>query len=91
MSGESGRVTFENDVVFGTGGGRELKCNVYRPPEQRSDAASVLLVHGGAWVIGDNRCCGLYSSVGAFLASQGIGAVQGGRLLCGRLVGRLVR
>ena len=54
MSGESGRVTIENDVVFGTGGGRELKCNVYRPPEQRSDAASVLLVHGGAWTTGDH-------------------------------------
>ena len=27
------------------------------------------------WILGDNRCCGLYSSVGQFLASQGIGAV----------------
>ena len=35
----------------------------------------VVLVHGGAWVVGDNRCCGLYSSVGEFLASRGIGAV----------------
>src|SRR5262249_837040 len=35
----------------------------------------VLLVHGGVWMVGDNRCCGLYSSVGEFLASQGIAAV----------------
>jgi acetyl esterase/lipase len=35
----------------------------------------VVLVHGGGWDMGDNRCCGLYSSVGHFLASQGIGAV----------------
>ncbi len=36
----------------------------------------LVLVHGGAWAIGDNRCCGLYSSVGQFLASQGIGVVM---------------
>jgi acetyl esterase/lipase len=35
----------------------------------------VVFVHGGAWMIGDNRCCGLYSSVGEFLASHGIAAV----------------
>ena len=34
-----------------------------------------MLVHGGTWMVGDNRCCGLYSSVGEFLASQGIAAV----------------
>src|SRR5439155_11237646 len=39
------------------------------------DYPVVVLVHGGAWVIGDNRCCGLYSSVGEFLARHGIGAV----------------
>jgi hypothetical protein len=26
-------VTFENDVVFGTGGGRDLKLDIYKPPE----------------------------------------------------------
>jgi acetyl esterase/lipase len=36
----------------------------------------VVLVHGGGWTLGDNRCCGLYSSVGQFLASQGIGVVM---------------
>jgi acetyl esterase/lipase len=35
----------------------------------------VVFVHGGAWLMGDNRCCGLYSSVGKFLAGRGIGAV----------------
>ncbi|HEY7801668.1 MAG TPA: alpha/beta hydrolase [Dehalococcoidia bacterium] len=53
MAGEPGRVTIERDVVFGTGGGRELKCNIYRPPEQRDNAPSVLLVHGGGWASGD--------------------------------------
>ena len=44
-------------------------------PKGKTDYPVVILVHGGAWVMGDNRCCGLYTSVGEFLASQGIGAV----------------
>ncbi len=45
-------------------------------PKDRTDYPVVVLVHGGAWVVGDNRCCGLYSSVGEFLASQGIGVAM---------------
>lgn len=48
-----GRVSIENDVVFGTGGGRELKLDVYTPPEGLSNRAGVLLIHGGAWSGGD--------------------------------------
>jgi acetyl esterase/lipase len=44
-------------------------------PKGKKDYPVVVLVHGGGWVMGDNRCCGLYSSVGHFLASRGIGAV----------------
>jgi arylformamidase len=44
-------------------------------PRGKEDFPVVVLVHGGGWTIGDNRCCGLYSSVGQFLASQGIGVV----------------
>jgi acetyl esterase/lipase len=50
---ETGRVTIERDVVFGTGGGRDLKCNVYTPPQPGPDRPAVLLVHGGGWVSGD--------------------------------------
>jgi acetyl esterase/lipase len=52
---ESGRVTVESDVVFGHGGGRDLLCNVYRPPAATvsGPAPAVLLVHGGAWHQGD--------------------------------------
>ena len=35
---QTGRVTVEHDVVFGTGGGRDLKCNVYHPPQQGTNA-----------------------------------------------------
>jgi acetyl esterase/lipase len=44
-------------------------------PKGRKQFPVLVLVHGGAWVIGDNRCFGLYTSVGEFLASRGIGVV----------------
>ena len=44
-------------------------------PKGKKDFPVVVFVHGGAWMIGDNRCCGLYSTVGEFLASHGVGAV----------------
>lgn len=50
---QTGRVTIERDVVFGSGGGRDLRCNVYRPPQPGTARPAVLLVHGGAWVNGD--------------------------------------
>lgn len=49
-----GRVTVEKDVVFGTGGGRDLRCDVYTPPGAGGGGApAVILVHGGAWRQGD--------------------------------------
>jgi acetyl esterase/lipase len=48
-----GRVTIEEHVVYGTGGGRELRCDVYTPPGEVRNAPAVLLVHGGAWRSGD--------------------------------------
>jgi len=50
---QQGRVTVERDVVFGTGGGRELKCNIYHPPDGGPARPAVLLVHGGGWASGD--------------------------------------
>ncbi len=48
--------------------------DVFRP-KGKKDCPVAVLVHGGAWVHGSKRLCGLYSSVGHFLASQGIIAV----------------
>jgi acetyl esterase/lipase len=48
-----GRVGVENGVVFGHGGGRELRCDVFTPPAGTSNGVGVLLVHGGGWVEGD--------------------------------------
>jgi acetyl esterase/lipase len=43
-------------------------------PKGKKDCPVVVLVHGGAWIVGDNRHYGLNASVGEFLASQGIAA-----------------
>jgi acetyl esterase/lipase len=45
-------------------------------PKDRKDFPVVVLVHGGGWIVGDNRCCGLYSSVGDFFARHGIACVM---------------
>ena len=47
------QVTVQEDVVFGTGGGRDLHCDVYRPEGVEAGAPAVLLVHGGGWRNGD--------------------------------------
>jgi len=49
----TGRVTIENDVVFGTGGGRDLKCDIYHPPNEATNRPGLLLIHGGGWRSGD--------------------------------------
>ena len=55
-----GRVTVEANVVFGTGGERPLRCDVYLPPQndaedeaEHTGRAAILLLHGGGWVGGD--------------------------------------
>ena len=48
-----GRVDIREDVVFGTGGGRDLRCDVFVPPGEETDRPAVLLVHGGGWRSGD--------------------------------------
>lgn len=50
---ETGRVTIEEGVVFGTGDGRELRCDIYTPPGRPTNAPGVLLIHGGGWRTGD--------------------------------------
>lgn len=50
---QSGRVTVEYDVVYGQGGGRDLRCNVYHPPQPGPGRPALLLIHGGGWTTGD--------------------------------------
>lgn len=50
-----GRVDITEGVVFGTGGGRELRADLFRPPQ--ADAGEplpgIVFVHGGSWRTGD--------------------------------------
>ena len=69
----SERVTIETDVVFGRGGGRDLRCDVYTPPAHTSPnsaggAPGVLLVHGGGWREGDRK---QLSGYGILLGREG--------------------
>lgn len=72
---DAGAVEVVRDVCYrpGSAAGRH-RLDLYAPAG-RKDCPVVLLVHGGAWRLGDNRCCGLYPSVGEFLARQGVVAV----------------
>ena len=47
------RVTTRENVVFGTGGGRELRCDIYEPPPAVKNGIGILLLHGGGWSSGD--------------------------------------
>lgn len=42
----------EEGITFGSGGGRDLKCDIYAPSGSKN-APSVLLLYGGAWRMGD--------------------------------------
>ena len=50
---QPGRVSVEESLVFGTGGGRDLHCDVFLPPEPSTGRTAILLVHGGGWSTGD--------------------------------------
>jgi acetyl esterase/lipase len=46
-------VKIEEGVIFGTGSGRELRCDVYRPVGASGPLPGVLMLHGGGWQRGD--------------------------------------
>lgn len=48
-----GKVTIENDVVFGVTDSRDLKCDIFRPPADGEARPGLLLIHGGGWHQGD--------------------------------------
>ncbi len=47
------RVVIREGVIFGTGGGGELRCDIFEPPPGVKNGVAVLLVHGGGWSTGD--------------------------------------
>lgn len=65
---DPGRVEIREGIVFDERGGRELRCDVYEPPDAVRNGAAVLLLHGGSWQNGDRRQLGGY---GILLAREG--------------------
>lgn len=63
-----GDVNVGQDVVFGSGGGRELRCDIYTPAALDAPAPAVLLLHGGGWRAGDR---GMMQGYGERLAAEG--------------------
>ncbi len=61
-------VSTSENGVYGRGGGRELRCDVYTPADRPDGAACVLLLHGGGWS-GGNR--GIMRDFGERLAGAG--------------------
>src|SRR5947209_6101335 len=58
----AGEVRRVLDVPYYDGPGKDdfrHRLDLYLP-KGRTDYPVVVLVHGGAWIMGDNRCCGLY-------------------------------
>lgn len=50
----------DTDVVFGTGGGRELKLDLYWPDDVSATRTAVLLIHGGGWRVGSRAGVAAY-------------------------------
>jgi acetyl esterase/lipase len=75
-----GRVEVRDGVPFGSGGGRELKCDVFVPPDQGEARPAVLLIHGGGWMSGDRTQLRGY---GIQLARYGFVCVAGEYRLSG--------
>lgn len=53
MADEPRQVNIEEGVVFGTGGGRDLHCDVFKPEGLTEPAIGVVLVFGAGWVAGE--------------------------------------
>jgi acetyl esterase/lipase len=66
--GDMSEVSVRNDVVFGSGGGRDLLCDVYSPADPAEARPAVLLVHGGGWRRGDKS---VMEGFGRRLAAEG--------------------
>ena len=69
------QVSILTDQVYGTAGGIELLCDVYRPLDEGDVAPqrpAVLVIHGGAWSAGSRRTMAGYAMR---LARAGIVAI----------------
>ena len=50
-----GTVSMEKDVVFGNGGGMDLRCDIYRPPAGTEKRMATIHFHGGGFAGGNKE------------------------------------
>lgn len=65
----SSQVEVRKDVVFGTGGGRDLLADVYSPGAITDAVPAILLLHGGGWRMGQR---GMMEAWGHRFAEAGL-------------------
>ena len=53
MKIQQGRVSIQEGIVIGEGGGRSLKADIFLPPLEEKSRPAVLFIHGGGWIEGD--------------------------------------
>ncbi|MBN1421976.1 MAG: alpha/beta hydrolase [Planctomycetes bacterium] len=61
-------VIFERDVVYGKGGGRDLRLDLFRRKGPAAPAPAVVFIHGGGWRAGSRT---QFHRQAAYLASKG--------------------
>jgi acetyl esterase/lipase len=67
-------VRIREGVVFGTGGGRDLRCDVYSPADARGELPGLILLHPGGWREG-NR--GMMRETAMRIAPEGYVCIAG--------------
>ena len=53
MKIQEGRVSIREEILIGKGGEKDLKADIFLPPDEAKNRPSVLFVHGGGWIEGD--------------------------------------
>lgn len=48
-------IVVEKDIVYGTGGGKDLKLNLARPERADGLLPAIIYIHGGGWRYGDRK------------------------------------
>jgi acetyl esterase/lipase len=52
----------EKDVIYGKGGNRDLKLDIYLPDADEHHHTAVILLHGGAWRLGDKSMMEIFGT-----------------------------
>lgn len=73
MNAERPKVELREGVVVGTTGRRDLLADVFVPPPETATGIGLLLIHGGAWRLGDRTQLRGY---GFLIGRQGITVVS---------------